>query len=202
MNPRRCIGALLAAAVLLAAQSAVQAQSRTRVGVIVPVNVPYGRGPYGYRAPYQAYQAPSYGWYQSYSYYSSVTFFAYSISPVSFASPRLVGGDIDRADYQTPRGHPPEKSAEELVAEVTRCRFEITVPTPDAIVLIGGAKTSQQGLHRIYVTPPLIVDKQYTYSVEVQWTDESGSKRSEKKSFDFGLGQPSRHLHFPLVTTK
>ncbi len=38
-----------------------------------------------------------------------------------------------------------------MIADVTRFRFEITVPTPDAIVLVGGAKTTQTGLQRTYL---------------------------------------------------
>jgi uncharacterized protein (TIGR03000 family) len=189
----RCVGALLAAAVLLAAQSAVQAQVGAHRVVIVPN--------YGYMGPYGSpYQAPTYGWYYYNPYVAPYP--AYGILPPPFATLRMAGGDFDGARFDAQRTRAPERSAEELVADVTRFRFEITVPTPDAVVLVGGAKTKQQGLHRVYTTPPLIVDKHYTYSVEVQWTDDAGSKRTEKTSFDFLLGEPTRHLYFPLKMTK
>jgi uncharacterized protein (TIGR03000 family) len=94
---------------------------------------------------------------------------------------------------------------------VTLCPFAcgtfgiVTVSTPlwyVAPTLVEGVKTKQQGLHRVYMSPPLIVDKDYTYTVEVQWMDDTGTKRTEKTSFDFLLGEPTKHLQFPLKMTK
>ncbi len=189
MTYRRCVGALLAAAVLLAAPSAVPA------GEFAP------RAYHGYSVPSGApYQTPAYGWYYYNPYVAPYP--AYGILPPPFATLGMLDGNLGRARNQVQRERPPEKSADELVADVTRFRFEITVPTADAVVLVGGAKTTQQGLHRVYATPPLVVDKHYTYTVEVQWVDDSGSKRTEKTSFDFLLGEPARQLYFPLKMKK
>ncbi len=189
MSYRRCVGALLAAVGLLAAPSAVQAgEPVSRQGPIVP-----------YVGQVNPYGVP-YGWYYYNPYVAPLP--AYGILPPPLATLGMVQGNFGPARYELRRDRPPEKAAAELVADVTRFRFEVTVPTANAVVLIGGAKTNQQGLHRVYLTPPLIVDKHYTYTVEVQWTDDGGSRRTEKMSFDFLLGEPARQLYFPLKMTK
>jgi uncharacterized protein (TIGR03000 family) len=113
--------------------------------------------------------------------------------------PRVRGGLYPAVPYEkAPDTRPPGGAKD----DVTRFRFEVTVPTADAVVLLNGAKTTQTGLRRTYVTPPLVADKHYVYTVEVQWTDDAGSRRTEKTSFDFLLGEPSKHLQFPLKSGK
>ena len=45
------------------------------------------------------------------------------------------------------------RSPAEQQADLTRARFEITVPTADAIVLFDGVKMTQTGLRRVFMTP-------------------------------------------------
>jgi uncharacterized protein (TIGR03000 family) len=203
MMYRRSVGLL--AAVLFGALSVGQAGAdgprRAAIvpyGYAAPFGAPYGYfyNPYSYN-PYGA-PFPANGYY--YNPYVA-PFPAYGILPPPFATLRMVYGDSERERTEVRRARPPEKSAEDLSADVTRFRFEITVPTPDAIVLVGGAKTTQTGLQRVYLTPPLVVDRYYTYTVEVQWT-EGGAPKTEKTSFDFLLGEPTKHLRFPLKMTK
>lgn len=193
MQYRRCVWALLAAGLVFAVRAAPSAgQPAPRRAAIMAYYTPY----YPYAARYGV---PAYSWY----YYQPPVepFPAYGISLPPFGFP-MVQGNIDRPRTMAWREPSPAESAEALVAEVTRFRFEVTVPTPDATVLVEGVKTKQQGLHRVYMSPPLIVDQDYTYTVEVQWTDDTGTKRAEKTSFDFLLGQPTKHLQFPLKITK
>lgn len=189
---RRCVWTLLAAAgvfALLASRAAAD-------GPGYPYWVPsyYGQYPVPSWVP-----SPAYGWYYYNPYVAPYP--AYGILPPPLATLQIVQRNMDR-QAGLRRAAPPRESADELVADVSRFRFEVTVPTPDAIVLVNGSKTTQTGLQRSYVTPPLVVDKYYTYSVEVQWTDETGSKHVQKTSFDFLLGEPTKHLRFPLQMTK
>jgi uncharacterized protein (TIGR03000 family) len=210
MMYRRFLGALLTAAVVFGALSAGQthADGPRRAAIV----------PYGYADPFGApYLAPAYGYYynpysynpygapfEAFGYYYNpyvAPFPAYGILPPPFATLRMAYGAIERERTEVRRARPPERSAEDLIADVTRFRFEITVPTADAIVLVGGAKTTQTGLQRVYLTPPLVVDRYYTYTVEVQWT-EGGVAKTEKASFDFLLGEPTKKLQFPLKMMK
>lgn len=104
----------------------------------------------------------------------------------------------DQLDY-TPRKRPelypaiPFGKGPASEVDVRRARFEIAVPTPNAIVLFDGAKTKQTGLNRVFVTPPLVEDKLYSSTIEVEWTDEAGTKLRRKKTFDFVAGERLEH---------
>lgn len=74
-----------------------------------------------------------------------------------------------------------------------RARFEITVPSADAVILFDGVKTRQTGLERVFVTPPLDEDRIYSSTIEIQWTDSAGRNRSEKKSFEVYQGDKVRY---------
>lgn len=78
-------------------------------------------------------------------------------------------------------------------AEGRRARIEVTVPSADAVVLIDGAMTSQGGIDRVYVTPPLDEDRLYSTVIEVRWTDASGKAQSQKESYDFIAGETIRY---------
>ncbi len=206
MMYRRCVRALLLAAVVVGALGA-QAFAGGRRAAIVPF--------YGYAEPAFGY---GYGYY--YNPYVA-PFPAYGILPPPYSTIRMYYGDDNRTpgiagtttnqlDYvprmrasefpAVPFQKPPVEAAPVDLKQ--RFQFEITVPTADAVVLVEGAKTTQTGLHRVYMTPPLVADKHYAYTVEVQWTDEAGARRTEKTSFDFLLGESTKRLHFPLKMTK
>jgi uncharacterized protein (TIGR03000 family) len=85
------------------------------------------------------------------------------------------------------------KSPEERELDLRRAKFEIAVPTTNAVVIFDGAKTTQAGMNRTYVTPPLTEDKVYSSTIEVQWTDEAGTRITRKKTFDFVAGETLRH---------
>ncbi len=213
MMYRRCVGTLLAAAAVFGALSAGQARAgeprRAEIepyeyGYAAPLGTPYVSPGYGYY--YNPYSYNPYGMpFPPNGYYYNpyvAPFPAYAILPPPFATLRMAyGGDLERDRPKMRRPPVPERSAGELLADLTRYRFEITVPTADAVVLVGGAKTTQTGLKRVYLTPPLVADRNYVYTVEVQWT-EGGVSKTEKASFDFLLGDRTKHLLFPLKITK
>ena len=124
----------------------------------------------------------------------------YGILPPPFATMQMLYGH----DWENRKPAPAARTTRQVnyqaptPVEVDRFRFEIAVPTENAVVLLNGVLTKQKGLNRVYVTPPLVADKRYTYTVEVQWMD--GSTRTEKMSFDFLLGESTRRLQFPLKT--
>jgi uncharacterized protein (TIGR03000 family) len=84
-------------------------------------------------------------------------------------------------------------SPEVQLSDLRRVRYEITVPFENAIVLLDGVKTKQTGLKRVFVTPPLDEEKQYTVTITVQWADESGETRIRRKDFTVVAGETVRH---------
>jgi uncharacterized protein (TIGR03000 family) len=54
----------------------------------------------------------------------------------------------------------------------TQAVAEITVLVPaDAEVFFDGTPTAQKGTQRLYVTPPLVVGKNYAYEIRARWPD-------------------------------
>lgn len=87
----------------------------------------------------------------------------------------------------------PEREREiDRTADLRKVRFEVSVPTDDAIVLIDGNKTKQVGRQRVFMTPPLDDDRIYSSTIEVFWT-EGNQKRSDKQTFDFFPGDIVRY---------
>jgi uncharacterized protein (TIGR03000 family) len=131
---------------------------------------------------------------------------AYGVMPLPLATYQMQGydlygqprsGESSGPGFETmPRQRPsiypavpydptPEKSA----TDRRRARFDIAVPTADAIVLFDGVKTKQTGLSRTFMTPPLTEDKLYTSTIEVHWNDEAGTKVSRRRVFEFVAGE-------------
>jgi len=88
---------------------------------------------------------------------------------------------------------PFEKSAEERLTELRRVRYEITVPFENAVVLFDGVKTKQTGLTRVFVTPPMQEDKEYTSTITVEWTEKDGTPRMRTRTFTVHSGDTVRH---------
>ncbi|MBI2803393.1 MAG: TIGR03000 domain-containing protein [Planctomycetes bacterium] len=81
----------------------------------------------------------------------------------------------------------------EIVVDRRRVRYEIGVPKDNAVLLIDGVKTKQTGRKRVFVTPALEEDKQYTVTISVQWLDENGDKRIRERTFTVVAGETVRH---------
>jgi uncharacterized protein (TIGR03000 family) len=89
---------------------------------------------------------------------------------------------------------PFEKLPEVRLADLRRVRFEITVPYADAVVNFDGAKTKQTGLRRVFVTPPMQEDKEYTATIMVQWTKQDGTLSAPRqKTFTVVAGETVQH---------
>jgi uncharacterized protein (TIGR03000 family) len=190
MTIQRCMATLLAASVLFGLASSADAFGRRTI--MPPV---YNVYPYGYVYPqFNPYVAP---------------LPAYGILPQPLATYQMWGYDIggpqtggnptDTLNY-VPRSRPNvypavpyEPSPAEREADRNRARFEIKVPTKDAIVIFDGKKTTQTGLTRSFVTPALGVDKLYTATIEVSWQDEAGTTVTRRQVFNFVAGETLTH---------
>jgi len=95
--------------------------------------------------------------------------------------------------YQTPNQWGDARDARE-----STYTFKVTVPRTDATLLIGGVETTQKGIERAFVSPPLVANKRYTYTIEVIWADSDGKRKDQQTTFEFSAGDPATHLVFPL----
>ncbi|HZZ77200.1 MAG TPA: TIGR03000 domain-containing protein [Gemmataceae bacterium] len=184
----------------------------------------YGFGYYGNNNMFWGpYTLPAYGWY--YNPYVA-PFPGYNILPPPFATYRMVYGyDVYESPYNSDLNNrrrdtvqlnylpqkrdslypavPFPRNETAVVGASPNANvftFDVTVPTADATVLVGGTATKQTGLVRTFQTPALVADKRYTYTVEARWTDNTGKQQAQTTTFDFLLGEPTRHIVFPLPT--
>jgi uncharacterized protein (TIGR03000 family) len=206
MKFRQCIWALLLAGIFLSSLgiSDVNAFPQRRVFVApVPGVIYFPPGPL---YPY---------YYNAYAYNTYVMPLpAYGILPPPLATMNMVhrsdagywGVQRTAEDYgyqlDTPARKrtslypavPFEKLPEVRLADLRRVRFEITVPFADAVVYFDGAKTKQTGLRRIFVTPPMQEDKEYTATIMVQWTKQDGTLSAPRqKTFTVVAGETVPH---------
>jgi uncharacterized protein (TIGR03000 family) len=59
--------------------------------------------------------------------------------------------------------------------------LSVKLPQPAAELFVGGVKTAQTGLDRIYESPPLEAGKQYRYTLTARWI-ENGAPREMKRA--------------------
>jgi len=60
---------------------------------------------------------------------------------------------------------------------------------PDAQVTIDGSPTQQTGPQRVFVTPPLEGDGNYTYNISARWRDENGQEKTRSEKVRFSAGR-------------
>ena len=185
MTFRRCLMTAIAAAMTALIMNHSQAEAYGRRTMIPPA---YNVYPWGYVYPqFNPYMAPIPG---------------YGIMPLPLATYGARpdnAGNMDALPYE-PRSRsklypavPYEPTPTGAAIDRTRARFEITVPTADAIVLFDGAKTKQTGVQRTFHTPSLTEGKQYSMTIEVQWRDEAGTSVTRRRTFEFTPGQTITH---------
>jgi len=200
MTFRRCIGTMLAASVSILLLCATDVSAFGRRSMMAP-NYGYGYNPYGY-----GYAYPQFNPYMSSPGYGAMPLPGYGVTPLPLATLQMLGYDFVQKEADTPQldyvprkrpslypAVPYDPTPQERAADLKRAKFEITVPTADAIVLFDGAKTTQKGLNRRYFTPALVEDKLYTATIEVQWTDEAGTKVTRRRTFEFVAGETITH---------
>ena len=199
MNSRRWLAALLLAAGFLGlAVSQADAFPR-RFGPTVG----YSWGPAWSYGP-----AVGYPYYQAYV----MPLPAYGILPPPLATYNMLygaGGARPTDDFYyrsrdynepAPRARPNlypavpnDKKGDARVEDLRRVRFDISVPYENAVVFFDGAKTTQTGVRRVYMTPPLEEDKQYVMTIKVEFTDKAGDRRIRESNFTVVSGQIVTH---------
>jgi len=123
------------------------------------------RGGYGYRPYYRGGYAGA--WPRAYSAYPYSGGYGYS-APAYVAPPVVVPAPIVSNSY-TPGVVPVGYEA----ATGNQARIRIRIPA-NAEVWIGGEPTTQRGMMREFVSPPLATGKDFVYTVRARWMTDSG----------------------------
>jgi uncharacterized protein (TIGR03000 family) len=144
----------------------------------------YGRGYSGYTSPaWYAYDYPysTYGYGNSYSYgYPSYGINSY-VAPASWdtSNPQY---SLNARDMNTYRSfYSPSQSG-------TDAMIKVEVPDPNARVFFDDAPTRQQGMERIFTSPPLDPNKTYTYTIRATWM-ENGKEVNRSKDVQVQAGR-------------
>ncbi|HLN29321.1 MAG TPA: TIGR03000 domain-containing protein [Gemmataceae bacterium] len=136
----------------------------------------YGGGGWGYPGyGYYGWDYPSYYGYDSYGY--APDYYSYQPDYYSnYASP-------DYSYFGTASGdrfYGSVTSGRRSAEDVNSAFIDLRVP-PNARVLFEGQKTTQTGNFRRYISPALTPDKDFTYDVEAQWTENGRVVKRARK---------------------
>jgi uncharacterized protein (TIGR03000 family) len=77
--------------------------------------------------------------------------------------------------------------------------IDLTLPTRDAEVWVGGVRTTQTGTERRFVSPPLPPGSDYVYAVRVRWRDAQGEVKLQQHNV---LVQAGSHVTVTFPTAK
>jgi uncharacterized protein (TIGR03000 family) len=109
----------------------------------------------------------------------------YDYFPEYYGSAYVAGAP--RADYQS--YYSPQASAQDqFVPDPNAVMIGVRIP-PNAELWFDGDKTSQTGVFREFVSPPLETGKTYNYELKARWTREDGSPVEQKRTVAVHAGQ-------------
>jgi len=102
----------------------------------------------------------------------------------NFTQGGTISGDIN-AGYQS--SYPPGFGGQQQQMN-DRAMIRVHV-APDARVSIDGSPTQQTGSDRLYVTPQLEGQGNYTYKVTARWRDQNGQEQTRTETVRFSAGR-------------
>lgn len=128
---------------------------------------------YYYSSPGYAYSTPNYyssGYYTTPNYSSSGT-----IVPNYYNSIPSESGAVSSSMYQDPTAN-------------NRVYLRVILPDPSARLTIQGQATSMTGTERVFYSPPMDPNGNYTYTLKATWV-QNGQEVSREKTVDVRTGQ-------------
>jgi len=136
----------------------------------------YGSGYGGYGGGYYGSGYSGSGYYPGYS--NTYPSDGYSTMPAD----SVAGGT--GAGYQS--FYPPNFNGQ--TNDGTRATIRVHVP-PDAQVMFEGSATSQTGSERVFITPPLEGNSNYSYKVSARWRQPNGEEVNRTETVRFSAGR-------------
>ena len=152
-----------------------------------PGGIGYGRGYGGYGMGYGSGYYSS-GWSPGYSSWGSGSYpggyaNSYPSDNYSIMPSESIAGATGTG-YQS--FYPPSNAGQ--FNDGTRAMIRVRVPA-DAQVMFEGTPTTQTGPERVFVTPPLEGNGNYTYKVTARWRDQSGQDVTRSETVRFSAGR-------------
>jgi uncharacterized protein (TIGR03000 family) len=134
------------------------------------VSIDLGDG--GYYSPFGYYGGPGYGpYYRGYGYGYAPR---YNDGPLEYSNysrlaPLAPTTQVRQSNYPAPA------TAHEAVG------LKVLVPTADAKVWFENQETSQQGMERLFESPPLKPNQHFTYNIKARWTENGKTVNHERR---------------------
>jgi len=94
----------------------------------------------------------------------------------------------DQAPVATISGQPATTRQSFYIPNGQSGYIDVRVPVPGAEILFNGARTSQQGINRLYVTPALDPQRDNEYEIEARWTDQAGAPQKQTRTVKVPAG--------------
>jgi uncharacterized protein (TIGR03000 family) len=113
---------------------------------------------YGY---YPGYYDYGYNSYPDYSYGYAPDYYPYNPNYAALSTYQAGATQYSQPSYPAPRASG--------AAPVT---VRILLPTTDAQVWFNGTQTTETGTDRLFTSPPITPDKNYTYEIKARWTQD------------------------------
>jgi uncharacterized protein (TIGR03000 family) len=120
---------------------------------------------------YPAYGYPNYGYAPSVQYVTPSYYYTPSTTIVTPA--QTYDPNVSQASFTQPDD---------------RAHLDVRVPAADAQILFDGDPTRQQGMDRVFVSPPLTPGKSFTYNIEARWM-ENGRMVNQSRAVTISAGQ-------------
>jgi len=203
MRRKLVLGGVVGCLTLLTITESAQAQiffGRNRGGTYFELDTPIASVEAGPSAPYRSYYyydgyyGPYYSrWYSVGPYYRWYSWYPSRPFRSSFwYGPEYYSGPITNESSSTSAQSPGSRGYQSFYAGPSLDRdkilLRINVPIPDAKVWIENQPTQQMGLNRLFISPPLDPQKEYTYSVRASWM-QNGQEVTQEKTLSARTGQ-------------
>jgi len=143
----------------------------------------WGSGYGGWGSGYGGYGSGYSGWGSGSGYYSGGYANSYPSTTYSTMPADSIAGGTGTG-YQS--FYPPSNAGQ--FNDGTRAMIRVHVP-PDAQVMFEGTPTSQMGPERVFVTPPLEGNGNYSYKVSARWRDQNGKEVTRNETVRFSAGR-------------
>ena len=159
----------------------VSAQFRAEFGGRNGSNI--GRGAGGYYSPNNYYGGQRYG--SNYRNFGQGYGNAYQYAPGYYSTPGAYAdpGTNYYAQPQTTQSYYPAPTVATQLANIT-----VLVPEGNAQVWFDNSPTNQQGMERLFHSPPLAPNQTFAYTIKARWT-ENGQAVSQERRVNVQTGQ-------------
>jgi uncharacterized protein (TIGR03000 family) len=114
-------------------------------------------------------------YYSPFGYYGDPYYRGYGYAPGYYNGTPYYPGPAPLAPTTRQSNYPAPATAHEAVG------MKVLVPTADTKVWFENKETSQQGMERLFESPPLKPNQHFTYNIKARWTENGKTVNQERQ---------------------